>query len=46
MNFQEVLTPIESILPIVVGTLFGCLAFVGIHEFWQEFTVACRGGFQ
>ena len=44
MNYQEGLYLIESILPIAVGMTLGCLAFIGISEFWHEFAVACKGG--
>ena len=46
MNYQEGLTFFESILPIAVGISLGCLAFLGAREFWHEFAVACKGGFQ
>jgi hypothetical protein len=46
MNYQEGLNLIESILPIAVGISLGCLAFLGAREFWHEFAVACKGGFQ
>ena len=46
MNYQEGLTLIESILPISVGIVLGCFAFIGIREFWREFAVACTGGYQ
>ena len=46
MNYQEGLSLIESILPIAVGMSLVGLAFIGIREFWHEFAVACKGGFQ
>ena len=46
MNYQEGLNLIESILPIAVGISLGCLASLGAREFWHEFAVACKGGFQ
>ena len=46
MNYQEGLTLIESILPIAVGIVLGCLAFVGIREFCREFAFAWTGGSQ
>ena len=46
MNYQEGLNLIESVLPIAVGMSLVALAFIGIREFWHEFAVACKGGFQ
>ena len=46
MNYQEGLTFFESILPIAVGISLGCFALLGAREFWHEFAVACKGGFQ
>ena len=46
MNYQEGLNLIETILPIAVGMSLVGLAFIGIREFWHEFSVACKGGFQ
>ena len=46
MNYQEGLNLIESILPTAVGMSLVGLAFIGIREFWHEFAVACKGGFQ
>ena len=46
MNHQEGLAFLDSILPIVVGVTLGGLAFIGIKEFWYEFSVACKGGSQ
>ena len=46
MNYQEGLTFFESIFPVVVGITLGGLAFIGIQEFWNEFSMACKGGFQ
>ena len=46
MNYQEELSLVEFILPIAVGMTLAGLAFIGIREFWHEFAVACKGGFQ
>ena len=46
MNYQEGLTLVESILPMAFGITLLSLAFIGIREFWHEFAVACKGGFQ
>ncbi len=46
MNYQEGLTFFESIFPVVVGITLSGLAFIGLQEFWHEFSVACKGGFQ
>ena len=46
MNYQEGLSLIDSILPIAVGMSLVGLAFIGIREFWHEFEVACKGGYQ
>ena len=46
MNYQEGSTMIESILPIAIGISLGCLACIGIREFWHEFEIAFKGGFQ
>ncbi len=46
MNYQEGLTFFESILPIAFGISLGCLASLGAREFWHEFAVAYKGGFQ
>ena len=36
----------EGILPIAIGISLGCLACIGIREFWHEFEIAFKGGFQ
>ncbi len=46
MNYQEGLNLIESVLPIAVGMSLVALAFIGIREFWNEFAVAGKRGFQ
>ena len=46
INYQEGLTFFEFIVPVVVGITLGGLAFIGIQEFWHEFSVACKGGSQ
>ncbi len=46
MNYQEGLTLFEAILPKAVGITISYLAFIGIQEFWHEFVVACKGGYQ
>jgi len=46
MNYQEGLMFFESIFPVVVGITLGGLAFIGIQEFWHEFSFACKGGSQ
>ncbi len=45
MSYQEGVVVFESIIPIAVGVTLGCLAFIGIREFWHELAIACKGGF-
>ena len=45
MNYEEGRALVESFLPIACGIAFGGLAFIGIREFWDEFSLAFKGGF-
>ncbi len=46
MNYQEGLMLFEAILPIALGISLVGFAFIGILEFWHEFSVAFKGGLQ